>query len=207
MSKLIIFDLDGVLVDACEWHRIALNIALKEIAGFEITLEEHVKVFNGLPTRKKLQMLSSKKRLSPNLHNKIYNRKQEKTVELITSESYVHTQKRAMVESLKSKGHNVACFTNSIRQTAELMLTCVGVIDLLDMLVTNEDVTNPKPDPEGYLKIMNNLKRQPTETIIIEDSLIGLAAANATKARVLSVRCAADVSTQLVETFITTCKD
>ena len=49
MIKIIIFDLDGVLVDACEWHRLSLNAALKEIANFEISVDDHYANFNGLP--------------------------------------------------------------------------------------------------------------------------------------------------------------
>ena len=41
MIKLVVFDLDGVLVDACEWHRVALNKALKALCDYEISLEEH----------------------------------------------------------------------------------------------------------------------------------------------------------------------
>ena len=44
--KLVIFDLDGVLVDACEWHRVALNEALKEVCNYEISLEDHYGEFN-----------------------------------------------------------------------------------------------------------------------------------------------------------------
>ena len=57
-GKLVIFDLDGVLVDACEWHRIALNEALKKVCNYEISLEDHYSTFNGIPTRVKLEKLT-----------------------------------------------------------------------------------------------------------------------------------------------------
>ena len=57
-GKLVIFDLDGVLVDACEWHRIALNEALKKACDYEISLEDHYSTFNGIPTRVKLEKLT-----------------------------------------------------------------------------------------------------------------------------------------------------
>ena len=80
---LIIFDLDGVLVDACEWHKDALNDALREVAGFEISEEEHKSTFNGLPTRVKLNMLTQANRLSQDVHDEVYRVKQEKTLEII----------------------------------------------------------------------------------------------------------------------------
>ena len=58
--KLVIFDLDGVLVDACEWHRLALNEALKDVVGYEISLDDHYREYNGTPTKVKLQKLESK---------------------------------------------------------------------------------------------------------------------------------------------------
>ena len=56
--KAVLFDLDGVLVDACDWHYDALNRALKKVMGFEISREEHLTTYNGLPTAVKLKMLN-----------------------------------------------------------------------------------------------------------------------------------------------------
>ena len=56
--KLVIFDLDGVLVDACEWHRAALNEALYEVCNYKISMDDHHSVFNGIPTKVKLQKLT-----------------------------------------------------------------------------------------------------------------------------------------------------
>jgi beta-phosphoglucomutase len=53
MIKAILYDLDGVLVDTTEWHYDALNEALMEVAGFTIERNEHLNIFNGLPTKKK----------------------------------------------------------------------------------------------------------------------------------------------------------
>jgi len=85
MIKAVIFDLDGVLVDATEWHYNALNKAL-HIFGYEITRDEHLSVYNGLPTRKKLELLSSQKSLPVSLHSFINEMKQAYTVRMIESE-------------------------------------------------------------------------------------------------------------------------
>ena len=61
MIKAICFDMDGVLVDATDWHFQAMNDALR-LFGFEITHEEHVSEYDGLPTLKKLKRLSEQKR-------------------------------------------------------------------------------------------------------------------------------------------------
>ena len=61
MIKAILYDLDGVLVDATEWHYESLNAALKEVCGFVIKRDEHVSTFNGIPTIKKFQFIISGK--------------------------------------------------------------------------------------------------------------------------------------------------
>ena len=56
MIKAILYDLDGVLVDATEWHYESLNESLYEVAGFRLSRQEHLSSFNGLPTKKKLEI-------------------------------------------------------------------------------------------------------------------------------------------------------
>ena len=115
---LVIFDLDGVLVDACEWHRLALNEALKEVCN------------NGI---------------------------------------------------------KVACYTNSIRETGSLMLKKTGVYELFDLFVSNQEVPKPKPDPIGYIQIMEHFGINKSNTLIIEDSEKGLLAALNSGAKVIKV--------------------
>ena len=78
--QLVIFDLDGVLVDACEWHRVAFNQALREISDYEISEQEHIEIYNGLPTAKKLDMLNLKGIVNINDNCLIHNRKQQITM-------------------------------------------------------------------------------------------------------------------------------
>jgi len=68
-----------------------------------------------------------------------------------------------------------------------LMLEKTGIIDLFDMVTTNQDVVNSKPDPEGYLLTLKHFNVDPTETIIIEDSPKGLLAAYASGCNVIEV--------------------
>ena len=199
MIKLVIFDLDGVLVDACEWHRVALNESLKEVANYEISFSDHYGIFNGLPTRVKLEKLTRLGVIEKNMHEKICNLKQEKTIKIIEKKSKVENEKIELIEWLKSQDIQVACFTNSIRKTANLMLKKAGIFEFLEEIVTNQDVENPKPSPEGYLKIMKNLNKKAHETLIIEDSPKGLEAAKASGSKVIEVKNATEVDVQLLE--------
>ena len=77
--KAIVFDMDGVLIDAREWHHRALNEAL-EVFNVSINLQEHNDRFDGLPTSVKLNMLSSEGRIPRHLHQIINEIKQERTL-------------------------------------------------------------------------------------------------------------------------------
>lgn len=200
--RLVIFDMDGVLVEACEWHRVALNEALQEVAGWEIPIEEHYTTFNGLPTKTKLNLLVEAGTLTPEQSPLVNELKQAKTVEIIERLAKKRNEKIELITWLKGNSINVACFTNSIRETATLMLEKTGVYEHLDMLVTNQDVHEAKPHPEGYLKILEHYKVTASETLIVEDSPKGLASAYASGCSVMEVKNSEQVTKNTVEDHI-----
>tara|TARA_R110000851_G_scaffold60526_2_gene139588 strand:+ start:9982 stop:10590 length:609 start_codon:yes stop_codon:yes gene_type:complete len=200
--KLIIFDLDGVLVDACEWHRVALNEALKEVCNCEITLEDHHKEFNGTPTRAKLQKLVEMGRIDSSDIDKVYKLKQKKTVEVIEAQADKRPEKIKMLKWIRNKDISVACFTNSIRETTTLMLQKTGIIDLFDLITTNQDVKNAKPSPEGYLSTLKSFNVDPHEALIIEDSPKGMEAAIASGCNVVRVKNPDEVNIELIRRHI-----
>ena len=185
--KLAIFDLGGGLVDACDWHRVALNESLKKVCNYEISMDDQINEFNGIPTRVKLQKLTDKGILDAKMHQVIYDLKQSMTVDIIKENAKVRPEKIELIEYLKEQGIIVACFTNSIRETAILMLEKTGVLPLFDMVVTNQDVSFPKPNPEGYLTIMDHYDILNNNTLIFEDSPKGLKAAYDSGAHVMVI--------------------
>ena len=197
--KLVIFDMDGVLVDGCEWHRLALNEALLETRGFEISLEDHYLEFNGLPTKVKLLKLSEKGLIDISEVDEIERIKQEKTVNTIEKNATVRQEKIDLMKFLKLNNVKIACFTNSIRPNAELMLQKTGVLEHLDLLVTNQEVKNAKPDPEGYILCMNLMNVSKEDCLIIEDSPKGVQAAIASGANVLIVKDPDEVNIDLLQ--------
>jgi beta-phosphoglucomutase-like phosphatase (HAD superfamily) len=79
MKQMVIFDLDGVLVDAKEIHYNALNEALRSVdEKYCITLTEHLNIYDGLMTRYKLELISNNKGLPREFHNQIWDLKQTK---------------------------------------------------------------------------------------------------------------------------------
>jgi beta-phosphoglucomutase len=200
--KLVIFDLDGVLVDACEWHRVALNEALQEICQYEISLEDHYSTFNGIPTKVKLNKLSELGVLSEGQHTAVYECKQAKTIEIINKEAPLRQEKIDLLMWLRDAGLPLACFTNSIRETAMLMLQKTGIIEYFDYILTNEDVSLAKPHPEGYLHVLEYFNVSPQSTLIVEDSPKGLEAAYASGCKVLKVGNPDDVTVASLKEFI-----
>ena len=192
MIKAILYDLDGVLVDATEWHYESLNIALKEIAGFIIERDEHISTFNGIPTKKKMEILNEQNRLSPKLFQKVWDKKQEKTKEVIERSASIDQNKIRLHNNTKNM--KKACITNSIRETAMLMLEKTGQLEFMDFVISNEDVTEPKPSPEGYNLAMKRLKLEPHECMIVEDAPKGIEAAKLSGANVYEVSGFYDVS-------------
>jgi HAD superfamily hydrolase (TIGR01509 family) len=187
MVKLVLFDLDGVLVEAKEIHFNTLNLALAEVSSdYVISRAEHLSIYDGLKTEQKLTMLSAAKGLPVSLHKKIWERKQELTLEQINNFN-VDRQLVELFEYLAKAGLKLVCCSNSIRKSVFVMLTKIGIIQYFDLLISNEDVVSSKPHPEMYWKAMAAMKCFPEETLIVEDSPNGLQAAYRTNAEIWRV--------------------
>jgi beta-phosphoglucomutase len=184
--EAVIFDMDGVLIDARDWHFRALNKALM-IFGVEITPDQHESKFNGLPTKVKLEMLSEEEKLPRHLHEYIDAVKQEWTLREAAGLCFPQVNHLILLAHLRKIGFKIGCATNSIRLTATTMLNYAGIMQYLDCLVTNEDVAKAKPDPEIYLKTSALLGVNPRNVLVVEDHPYGISAANAAGCTVVKV--------------------
>jgi beta-phosphoglucomutase len=201
MNKAVIFDMDGVLVDARDWHYEALNRAL-EVFGLDISYQDHLTSFNGLSTRQKLNKLTETHSLPIELHSVISNTKQNRTLRIAAEKCFPITQHLILLELLKVKGFKVGVYTNSIRKTAEAMLEYAGLLDKIDVLITNQDVVHPKPSPEGYLLACKMLGVEASHTFVVEDGEFGVRAAKEAGCKVIKVNDPEDVSISLISRFI-----
>ena len=173
MNKLIIFDLDGVLIESRELHYCSLNDALRSIdPKYVISRDEHLSIYDGLNTTRKLQLLTETKSLPTEYHDMVWQRKQLATFELI-KKFPIDNKLVDIFSKLKLAGYLIAVASNSIRETVKLSLLKIGILEYADYYVSNQDVTHPKPYPEMYWKCMTALKALPKNTLIIEDSHIG----------------------------------
>lgn len=203
MYDLIIFDLDGVLIDSKEVHYNALNNALSEVGKeYIISKEDHLKIYDGLPTRKKLSLLAELKGFPVEESDNVWKRKQEITIELLKS-----IQKNDLLiknfELLKKKGLKLACASNSISSTVEIILKQLGILSYFDLVLSNESVNFPKPHPEMYWKAMLEMKVYPDKTVIVEDSPIGRIAANQSGANSMFVQNSKELTDDFFKDILT----
>ncbi len=173
MNNLVIFDLDGVLIDSREMHYEALNCALEKIsAEYIINKEEHLSLYDGLPTSRKLAILTEKKCLPVEKHQQIWEEKQKATLDIFSKLKCDYELINYFYQ-LKQNGYQIAVASNSIRNTVKLVLLKLGILEFIDYYVSNEDVIRNKPFPEMYWKCMIACNALPKNTVIFEDSHIG----------------------------------
>ena len=189
--KLVIFDLDGVLVEAKNIHYDALNQALGK--EYSIDWNEHLSVYDGLKTNQKLEMLTERKGLPTELHSQIWENKQKYTLEML-KKLQPNQILQSVMNALVEDGYKVAVCSNSIRKTVLTVLSKLGIMEFMDLVISNEDVKNSKPHPEMYWKAISMMSCLPEETLIVEDSPYGLLAASRSKSHVLRVTKPQDVT-------------
>jgi beta-phosphoglucomutase len=191
--KAVIFDMDGVLIDARDWHYESLNKALG-LFGSEISRYDHLVTFDGLPTKKKLEMLSLENGFPKKLHDFTNKLKQQYTMDIVHVKCKPTFHHQYALSKLSNSNYKIAVCSNSIRNTIEVMMEKSGLIEYLNFIISNQDVINGKPDPEMYTLAMNKLELNPDECLIVEDNENGLKAAIASGANVLKVENPDDVT-------------
>ena len=167
MSKIktLIFDLDGVLVDTKNIHFDSLNFALKKIVKKQITFKDHLNIFDGLPTLKKLTILNKKKIFDKKYNSKIIKIKNEKTEDLL-KKNIRFNKKIYEAFSILSKKYNICIATNAVKKTLDICIDKLRIKKFLSSSLSNEDVKNNKPHPEIYLQMLINTDSKPSEAII-----------------------------------------
>ncbi|CAB4145926.1 HAD_like domain containing protein [uncultured Caudovirales phage] len=199
MNRLFIFDLDGVLVDSKEIHYVSLNNALAEIdLKYVIDEESQKTIFEGLTTNQKLKILTETRGLPEHTYDKIWKTKQEISI------SFFNLLEKDMdlvnyFNYIKNNNIKIAVASNSIKKTLESALVSLGLMELVDFYISNEDVSSPKPNPEMYKKCIKTLGAEANTTTIFEDSYIGRTAAVLSGARLISIKDRANLSLKVIK--------
>jgi beta-phosphoglucomutase len=191
--QAIIFDMDGVLIDAKEWHYEALNRALG-LFGMEISRYDHLVTYDGLPTKTKLKMMSMERGLPEALHGFINDMKQLYTMEVIYAKCKPTFYHQFALSRLRADGYRMAVCSNSVRNSIAMMLERADLLPLLEFFLSNEDVVKPKPAPDMYNEAIRRMNLAPEQCLIVEDNPNGIKAARDSGAHVLCVNDVRDVN-------------
>jgi HAD superfamily hydrolase (TIGR01509 family) len=187
MKSLIIFDLDGVLIDSKEIHFNSLNLALSSIDDrYVISRAEQDSTYEGLPTIAKLQILTQTKGLSKELYDTIWKRKQQYSSTMFLSIN-VDNELINLFKLIRQSNIGIAVASNSIRSTLDNCIKALGLSNLIDYSLSNEDVDSPKPSSDIYIKCMKHFDISPNLVAIFEDSPVGKQAARGSGAKVFEV--------------------
>lgn len=199
--KAVIFDLDGVLVEAKDWHYEALNKALA-IFGCEFSYDEHLTTYDGLPTKTKINMLNKTKNFPIELSEVVYDLKQIYTNEYFSTRCFPDFSQDYLFRKLRDNEIRTAVASNSIRATVDQAMINLDIKKYIEFSLSNEDVKNPKPSPEIYKKAIEKLKLKPEECVIVEDNQNGIKAANDSGAYCLEVKEVEEVNHVNIFNFI-----
>jgi len=174
MIKLIVSDFDGVIADCKEIHYKSLNLALESVdSKYIISREDHLKTFDGLSTRKKIQILVKTRGFPQSAEKQVFDLKQKYTWEVMNELLKPDLRLQKIFKQLKDEGYTIYVASNAVYQTIKIGLLRLGLMEYVDRIFSNEDVKQPKPHPEIYLTAMVHAGAMPSETIVIEDSAHG----------------------------------
>lgn len=184
--KAVLFDMDGVLIEAKDWHFEAMNKAL-ELFGMQISRYDHLVTYDGLPTQTKLEMLSVERGLPVALHDFINDMKQIYTLEMVHSLCKPQFHHEYALSKLKEDGYHITVCSNSVINTIKVMMEKSSLMGYLDFFLSAQDVESPKPAPDIYLAAIARLGLSPNECMVVEDNENGIKAAKLSGAWVMEV--------------------
>ncbi len=207
MIDTIIFDLDGVIINSKNIHFESLNQSIKEAnLDYQISYEDHLKKFDGLPTIKKLEILNKEKIIPKKLNNKISQRKNEITRKLF-EKNIVFNRKTYDLFAKLSKKYKIGIATNAIQETLEIAIDKLKIKKFIKFSLSTKNIINPKPHPEIYLRCIINLSTKPSNTLILEDSHNGRVAAKDAGAKLMPIKNLADVNYKNITNYLKDAKE
>ena len=198
--NVVVFDLDGTLVETRDLHKVALNEALRTVAGdaFMITDAEHHAHYDGLSTAQKLKKLNAQKNLNPDLNKAVWEAKQALTNTMVSQTVKPDPRITGIIRQLKQRGYPIGVASNCIRSSVDLILKCLCIYDLVDLSVSNDDVEVAKPAPDIYVRAASCFGVRPDEMLVVEDAPFGWQAALSAGAHLMRINGPSDVTLESV---------
>ena len=185
MIEAVVFDMDGVLIDSGAHHRAAWQALLEEI-GEEPAHPEPWRLTIGRPSEEAVPLLLNR-RLSDYEVRQLARRKRDLYVDFARAGLATVPGVSRFVADLARRRVPRAVGTSASGHDVHHLLAGAGLLRYFDVIVTADDVTYGKPDPEVYLLAAARLRVAPERCLVFEDSLVGVQAARRAGMRALGV--------------------
>ncbi len=171
--SLIIYDLDGVLIDSSDAICISFNNAL-EVVGEPPCDNKMIRGMIGVPLKEMYRkVLSDEKRYHI---DECFNQYKEVFLDISTAHSKIFEDVVTTLSHFEREGFQQCLATNKSSPEAEKLLSHFGIDKYFDLIVGSDDVSSPKPNPEMILLILNAMGLKPDEVVLVEDSTTGILA-------------------------------
>ncbi|MBI4638677.1 MAG: HAD family phosphatase [Candidatus Rokubacteria bacterium] len=184
-TRGIIFDMDGVLVDSGAHHRAAWRALLEEV-GATPPQADYWRLTIGRPAEEAVGLLLGRS-LSEAEARRLARRKRDHYVKLAGRDTPAVPGAREFVGEVARRGIPCAVATSASRHDVSRLLRGLGLIQHFSVIVTAEDVSWGKPDPEVYLLAARGIRQTPERCLVFEDSLVGVQAARRAGMRVIGL--------------------
>ncbi len=184
MIKAVIFDMDGVLADTEKLHEKATAIVLAKF-NIKLTHKIYGRYFFGKADRESFTEIFKKNNIKKYDIDECLKKKRDSFIKSATKIKIFEGVSK-IIEKLKNN-HKLAVASNSSRKEVKKILDSTNLKKNLKISVCGDEVKNPKPAPEIYLKIAEKLDVNPEECIVIEDSVFGVKAAKAAGMNVIAI--------------------
>ena len=176
--KAFIFDLDGVIVDTAKYHYLAWKKIANEL-GIDFT-HEHNELLKGVSRVRSLDIILELGNIVATQENKdkwLVQKNEDYLSYLVNmDESEILPGVLPVLKFLKENKQGIAL--GSASKNAKPILEKTGIMDYFDVVVDGNDVSNAKPDPEVFLQAAKLLNASNENSIVFEDSVAGIQAAN-----------------------------
>lgn len=177
MKKLIIFDMDGVLLDSEKLYMDMNRILFKKL-GADVSITEH-QTFVGISATKMWTYIKNKFNLTQSVDELIELEKELKYTTLIETNLVPAFGVIDFLECLKRKKHTITIASSGLKKNIDLILHKLDIEKYFDFVVCGEQVKKGKPEPDIFLKVADHYGKQTADCIVIEDSANGVLAAKA----------------------------
>jgi beta-phosphoglucomutase len=170
----VIFDMDGVLIDSAEPHFESWRMLVREHGG-GVTREQFAATF-GRQNRDIVPMLFGD--MSEARLQLLSDRKEEIYRDLVREKPPIVPGAVELVRGLHDAGAALAVGSSGCRANIDLVLDAMQATGLISVIVSGDDVTRGKPDPQVFSVACERLRLPPSRCVVVEDAPAGVQAAH-----------------------------